>query len=85
MGCRSKRFNLSESSDPDKKFVKAVIDINPEKQNKFIAVTGHPIYSPEKLTDLNCENIIVMNENYCKEITALIQQLGIKSPTILSL
>lgn len=58
--------------------VKFVIDINPEKQNKFIAHTGHPIFSPKALESSSIENILVMNENYMNEISLLINNPNIK-------
>jgi hypothetical protein len=54
--------------DPDRKLVQYVIDINPVKQSKFIACTGHPIYSPAILDSDKVNNILVMNENYLEEI-----------------
>lgn len=53
--------------------VKYVIDINPIKQNKFIACTSHPIYGPNYLDIVSVENILVMNENYISEIKSIIQ------------
>lgn len=50
-----------------------LIDINPAKQNKFVAATGLKISSPEEgLTMLRGgDNLFVMNSNYLHEITAL--------------
>lgn len=84
-GAGAKGSTFLNLLDPDQKSIKADIDINPEKQNKYIAVTGHPIYPPERLVDLNCENLIVMNNNYIDEIIELISKLGIKKPNIISL
>lgn len=49
-----------------------IIDINPEKQNKFIGVSGYKIVSPEKAIDeLNAGDVVfIMNSNYSKEIQA---------------
>ena len=46
------------------------IDINPEKQNKYMAGSGIKVLSPEeglKILPLG-ENVIVMNSNYLQEI-----------------
>lgn len=67
-GAGAKGSTFLNLVDPDRKNIKAVIDINPEKQNKFIALSGHPVYGPDKLADLACDHIIVMNENYLAEI-----------------
>ena len=57
--------------DKEVKIVKAVIDANPKKQQKFMAGTAHPIISPEdfmqraKHTKID---LIIMNHNYYYEI-----------------
>jgi hypothetical protein len=50
--------------------VKAVIDINPAKQGRYLALTGLRVYSPEEaLTELEPgAKIYVMNSNYTAEI-----------------
>ncbi|MGQ0828886.1 MAG: class I SAM-dependent methyltransferase [Bacteroidota bacterium] len=76
-GAGAKGSTFLNLLDSKKEKVKFVIDINPEKQNKFVAYTGHPIYSPKVLENNNIENIVVMNENYIFEIKQLIN-----NPTI---
>lgn len=50
-----------------------VIDINPAKQNKFMAVTGLRISSPDEGVKMlrAGDNVFVMNTNYLQEIIAL--------------
>jgi hypothetical protein len=50
--------------------IDAIVDINPAKQNKYIAVTGMLVESPEEmLKRLDTElDILVMNPNYLDEI-----------------
>jgi hypothetical protein len=50
--------------------VEAMVDINPAKQGKFVAVTGMRVESPEEILDRlpNGIDIIVMNPNYLQEI-----------------
>lgn len=50
--------------------VEAMVDINPAKQGKFVAVTGMRIESPEEMLDRlpNGIDIIVMNPNDLQEI-----------------
>lgn len=76
-GAGAKGSTFLNLVDPDRKNIKAVIDINPEKQNKFIALSGHPIYGPEKLFDLACNHIIVMNENYLSEIQQQVTDMNL--------
>ncbi|MGB7244981.1 MAG: class I SAM-dependent methyltransferase [Sulfitobacter sp.] len=50
--------------------VKAVIDINPSKQGRFLAATGLRVSAPDEvLPNLpRSTTILVMNPNYCEEI-----------------
>jgi hypothetical protein len=71
-GASSKGVTMLNLLDKDKKYVEYCIDINPKKQNKFIAATGHKIFSPEILKGEEEElNIIVANQNYFEEITGM--------------
>lgn len=64
--------------DPDARRIEAVIDINPRKQRRFIAVTGHPCLSPEamNLAALDEQDCLwIMNANYAGEILASLPAL----------
>jgi len=63
--------------DPERRFVEGIIDINPKKQKKFVAGTGHPVFSPEVLHTQRIQNILVMNNNYLSEISATISDESI--------
>jgi 2-polyprenyl-3-methyl-5-hydroxy-6-metoxy-1,4-benzoquinol methylase len=78
-GAGAKGSTFVNLIDPDKVKIEAVIDINPEKQQKYVAVTGHPIYGPAKLKQLNSKHIIVMNENYLEEITRQVKEMGLNT------
>ena len=72
--------------DPDCRYVKGVIDINPKKQGRFLSGTGHRIESPEALRrEQGNVQVIVMNENYLGEIRALLEKLGIANTRLLTL
>jgi 2-polyprenyl-3-methyl-5-hydroxy-6-metoxy-1,4-benzoquinol methylase len=77
-GAGAKGSTFLNLLDPRCEFVKFVIDINPPKQNKHIAGTGHKIYSPEIMDSFSEGNILVMNENYLEEIRATINNDKIK-------
>jgi len=49
-----------------------VVDINPEKQNTYLPVTGHLVYAPEEAQRRwNSSTVIfIMNSNYLDEIRA---------------
>lgn len=57
--------------DPKKLYVNCVVDINPNKQGKYIPCTGHPIYSPE-IIDESYDSVYIMNSNYEEEIKNLL-------------
>ncbi len=61
--------------DPEKKYIDCVIDINPNKQNGYIPITGHDIVSPKEILNRNIKAIIVVNSNYTKEISTMALQI----------
>lgn len=56
--------------------IEAAVDINPEKSGSFLAVTAHPVISPEALRGRQVDRVIVMNPIYCDEIAAQLRSLG---------
>lgn len=64
--------------DPQHKFIDCVIDINENKQNKFIPGTGHEIVSFKDICMRGIDKIIVMNWNYEDEIKDLLDKHKIK-------
>jgi hypothetical protein len=64
--------------DPHKNKIEYVIDINPAKQNRFMAKSGHKISSPDILESIKLKNIIVSNENYYEEIKCALNKFDIK-------
>jgi Methyltransferase domain/C-methyltransferase C-terminal domain len=83
-GAGAKGSTFLNLLDKERKSVEYVIDINPAKQNKFIAGTGHPIFDPGILLRKPVDNILIMNENYEQEIRQQISMYNI-APNILSL
>lgn len=77
-GAGAKGSTFLNLLDPDGKYVKYVVDINPAKQGKHIACTGHRIYSSDRLKVEPIDAIIVMNENYITEIKSIVNDLNIK-------
>jgi SAM-dependent methyltransferase len=54
--------------DPYQKYISYIIDINPKKQNKYVAKSAHKIVSPDILNHIEKGDVFIMNENYYKEI-----------------
>lgn len=77
-GAGAKGSTFCNLLDPQREKISYVIDINPVKQNKYIAVSGHPIVSPEALKTNPATDILIMNENYFDEIALQCQNLNIK-------
>ena len=62
--------------------VKYIVDINPNKQGKYVAGIGNQIVSPEFLREIQPENVIITNPLYEKEIATTLKQLGIHANII---
>ena len=71
-GAGAKGVIFANLFDPDKEYICAVVDINPNKQGKYLAGTGHEILGIKEMGKLNVDNVIVMNENYYYEIKKII-------------
>ena len=71
-GAGAKGSTFLNLMDKNRDRIAYVIDINPLKQDRFIAGTGHPIYSPEQLKKEPPGTVIIMNENYKEEIIRMI-------------
>jgi len=54
-----------------------VVDINPNKQDKFVAGSGQQYVSPEFLTRYRPEVVLVMNPIYRQEIASQLAELGV--------
>ncbi|WP_154795463.1 class I SAM-dependent methyltransferase [Occultella kanbiaonis] len=61
----------------DAALVDGVVDINPFKQNQYMAGTGHRVLAPKDLTDLEPTLVIVMNAAYRTEIGNELADLGL--------
>jgi len=57
--------------------VSAVVDINPYKQGKYMAGTGHEIVAPGALREVRPELVVAMNPVYLDEIQRQLDTLGI--------
>jgi 2-polyprenyl-3-methyl-5-hydroxy-6-metoxy-1,4-benzoquinol methylase len=77
-GAGAKGSTFLNLLDKECDLVKYVIDINPAKQNKFIAGTGHQIFSEEVLLKDPVDTIFIMNDNYKQEIIEQISKFNLK-------
>jgi SAM-dependent methyltransferase len=59
--------------------VAAAVDINPFKQGKYMAGSGHRIIAPDELSILAPELVVAMNPVYEGEIQAEVDRLGLQT------
>lgn len=74
-GAGGKGATFANLLDPEHQWITCVVDINPNKQSKYLPGTGHPIVSPENLGDYSVNTVLVMNPNYHKEIALILNNL----------
>ncbi len=60
-----------------------VVDINPHKQDKYVAGTGQKIVSPDFLKGYKPDFVAVMNPIYREEIRQKLKQMAL-NPEIIS-
>lgn len=72
-GAGAKGVTFVNRFDPNMEYIEAVIDINPNKQGKFISGTGHGIVNLQNALAMGVNEIILMNPNYCFEIKEMIK------------
>jgi Leucine-rich repeat (LRR) protein len=66
--------------DKEKSLIEYCIDINVNKQNKFIPFTGHQIQAPDCLLEVKKNLlVVVMNTNYITEIKQFIDNNSLKA------
>ncbi len=76
-GAGAKGVTFANLLDPTQNLISCVVDINPQKQNKFLPGTGHPIIGQSDLKQNNISSVIVLNPNYRQEIENLLAQSGV--------
>lgn len=67
-GAGAKGVTFANLLDPAGRAIDCVVDVNPAKQGRFLAGTGHAIVAPESLVARGVRSVIVLNPNYCEEI-----------------
>ncbi|WP_053208010.1 class I SAM-dependent methyltransferase [Jiangella muralis] len=67
-GASSKAVGFLATLGDDARHVAAAVDINPHKQNRHLAGSGHRVVAPDAVPDLGPDLVIVMNPTYAAEI-----------------
>jgi SAM-dependent methyltransferase len=73
-GAGAKGVTFANLIDPDRELIDCIIDLNPNKQGKYIPGTGHPILSYQEIANRGIKTAILMNPNYYEENLALLKQ-----------
>lgn len=77
-GAGAKGATFANLVDSECALVDCVVDLNPNKQGRFIPGTGHPIVAPADLPGRGVCNAVLMNPNYRWENLQLLAEAGIK-------
>ncbi|HVM39330.1 MAG TPA: class I SAM-dependent methyltransferase [Acidimicrobiia bacterium] len=75
-GAGAKGVTFLNLLDPGGSQIDCVVDVNPAKQGRFVAGTGHPIVPPGELVARGVEHVVVMNPNYLDECAATARAVG---------
>jgi SAM-dependent methyltransferase len=76
-GAGAKGTTFAHLVDPESNLIDCLVDLNPNKQGKFVPGTGHPIVGVAALAARGIRFAILMNPNYRKENEALLAAAGI--------
>lgn len=59
-----------------------VVDLNPHKQNNYVAGTGQWVIKPEQLLQRAVQRVLVMNPLYVQEIKTLLAEMGLAAEIV---
>ncbi len=54
-----------------------IVDISPDKQGRYLPLSGARVIPPTALRDLDVEAVLVLNPQYAREIGARLRELGL--------
>jgi SAM-dependent methyltransferase len=81
-GAAAKGVTFCNLADPQGVLLAGVVDLNPVKQGKFLAGTGHRILAPAELADHAIRTCFVLNPAYVSEIEQTLADLGVSADVI---
>jgi SAM-dependent methyltransferase len=76
-GAGAKGVTSASLFDPQSEIINSVVDLNPRKQGRYIAGSGHEIISPAQLVQRGVKSVVLMNPNYFDEVQQLLNVKGI--------
>ena len=72
-GAGAKGVTFANLIDPERKWIDCIIDLNPNKQGKYIPGAAHPIVSYQDIANRGITTAILMNPNYYQENLVLLK------------
>ncbi len=82
-GAGSRGVQFLTFADADRRLA-AVVDVNPRKWGRYLPVTAHRVDSPETLSTLKPEAVIITNPSYRTEIAADLKRLGVDAELLVA-
>lgn len=73
-GAGAKGVTFANLIDPERVLLDCLVDVNPNKQGRFVPGTGHPIVDFHALPARGVRAAILMNTNYRDEIAGLLDR-----------
>ena len=77
-GAGAKGVTLANLVDPACSLIDCVVDLNPQKQGRFLPGTGHPIVAVSDLRERAISGVVLMNANYETEINGIAAASGLE-------
>lgn len=76
-GAGAKGTTFAHLMDPENKLIDCIVDLNPNKQGKFLPGTGHPVVGVKNLNTRRVRSAILMNPIYREENETILAEHGI--------
>ncbi len=81
-GAGAKGATFANLIDPQCELIDCLVDLNPNKQGKYVAGTGHAIVGPLQLGERRVTHAVLMNPNYRQENETILKHAGIATNLI---
>jgi len=81
-GAGAKGAAFANLLDPACELIECVVDLNPNKQGRFLPGTGHPIVGFRELGERGVPNAVLMNPNYRMENQDLLDRFDIHTKLV---
>lgn len=75
-GAGAKGVTFANLTDPQATLLDCVVDINPNKQGRFVPGSAHAIVAPQALPARGVRSVVLMNPNYRREVRQTLAGLG---------